>query len=327
LRIALAGLGSAATRAHVPAINWLSGEPPVTIAAVADPSRECRRQARSLVPAIPIFEDAATMLATVPSDVLVIAAQPAAHADLILLGAASDRHVICEKPLVLDSTRQEQVAAAYRHRPDLALVSVHQYRYSPFWVKVSRWLRHLLWLGIPTALDVKIERVATDPNASSNWRTDVASSGGMLADHGVHFLALAYAIRGDIELISARSTLDVPGAEHSHAQARFGSGTLRLLTCTGAPRRSTLLRVSAAGLTLTWRDADVRLALGGHTVRRWTAASLSDRDQVDGLYIPFYREVLANLAHARWRRERTAEALAIGRTVVSMVEQANALHR
>jgi predicted dehydrogenase len=280
-----------------------------------------------LIPAIPIFEDTATMLATVPADVLVIATEPAAHADLIVLGAASGRHVICEKPLVLDSARQEQVAAAYRHRPELALVSVHQYRYAQVWVRISRWLRHVLRLGIPTVLDVKIERVTTDPHASSNWRTDLTCSGGMLADHGVHFFALAYGVGGDIELISARSTLDVSGAEHSHAQAQFGSGVLRLLACTGAPRRTTLLCVSVAGLKLTWQDADVRLAFGGHTVRRWTAASLSDREQVDGLYIPFYRQVLANLAHERWRRERTAEALGIGRTVVSMVEQANALHR
>jgi predicted dehydrogenase len=323
LRVALAGLGSAATRAHLPALDRLQGELPVTIVAAADSSRERRRHVESLVPATPIFGDAAAMLASVPSDVLVIATQPAAHAELILLGAASDRHVVCEKPLVLDGAQHERVAAAYRRRPDLGLIAVHQYRYSPLWAPVSRWLSRLHRLGVPVALDVEVERVAVDPHASSNWRTDVAASGGMLADHGVHFLALAHTIGSDIELTRARRALDTPGGERSYAQARFGSGTLRLITITGAPRRTTLLRASVAGLTLTWRDADAQFAIRGHTVRRWTAASLSDRDQVDDLYVPFYRELLASLAHADWRRERTAEALTIGRAVVSMLEQAN----
>ena len=323
MRVALAGLGSAATRAHLPALDRLGGELPVTIVAATDTNSERRRHVGSLMPTTPIFEDAAAMLARVPSEVLVIAAEPAAHAELILLGAASDRHVVCEKPLVLDGAQRARVEDAYRHRPDLALISVHQYRYSPLWFRVSRWLRRLHRLGAFVALDVEVERVAADPHASSNWRRDVAASGGMLVDHGVHFLALAHTIDSDIELTHARRALDAQGAERSYAQARFGSGTLRLMTVTGARSRTTLLRASVAGLTLTWRDADAQLAVRGHTVRRWTAASLSDRDQVDGLYVPFYRESLANLAHADWRRVRTAEALTIGRTVVSMLEQAN----
>jgi predicted dehydrogenase len=323
LRVALAGLGSAATRAHLPALDLLHGELPITIVAAADTSRERRRYVESLVPAPPIFEDAATMLAHVPSDVLVIATQPTAHAELILLAAANDRHVICEKPLLLDGAQHDRVADVYRRRPDLALISVHQYRYSPLWARVSPWLRRLHRLGVAVALEAEVERVAADPHASSNWRTEVAASGGMLADHGVHFLALAHTIDGDIELTCARRALDAPGGERSYAQARFGSGTLRLVTITGAPRRTTLLRASVADLALTWRDADAQLAVRGRTVHRWAAASLSDRDQVDDLYVPFYRESLANLIHAGWRRERTAEALTIGRVVVSMLEQAN----
>ena len=314
------GLGSAATRAHLPALNQLGNEFPVALVAAADISRERRRHAESLLPDTPLFANASDMVATVGFDVLVIATQPSAHAELIVLGVSNGKHVVCEKPLVLDYSQHARVATVYRSRPDLALIPVHQYRYSPLWALISQWLSRLDRVGLPVTLEVEVERAGADPHAASNWRTNVAASGGMLADHGAHFLALAHSVSADIAVTKASSTRDPTGVEFSHARARVGSGTLRLTTVNGTPNRSTQVRASLAGLALSWRDAEAQIGLHGHTLLHWRVASLSNRDYVDSLYVCLYRDMLANLGRANWRRARTAEALAIGTAVVSMLE-------
>jgi hypothetical protein len=41
---------------------------------------------------------------------------------------------------------------------------------------------------------------------------------------------------------------------------------------------------------------------------------------VNGLYTSLYREVVARLPEPRWRERRTGEALAVNRTLVSLLE-------
>jgi predicted dehydrogenase len=324
LRIALAGLGSAATRAHLPALERLNREFPLTLVAAADPSAERRRLVDSFLRDTPVFEEAHDMLATVQCDTLVIATPPACHGELILLGARYGVHVVCEKPLVLDRHQQAQVAELYRSRPELALIAVHQYRHSPLWALASSWLRHVDRSGMPIILDVEVQRSVADPYATSDWRTQLAASGGALADHGVHFLALAHTISNDIDVRWARRELDGGGGEHSRARVSFGSGVLNLATFTGAPQRSTALHARVTGAVLRWRDYEAEIILLGRTVRRWPVESLSDREHIDELYVPFYRDTLANLTDPDWRRARTDEALRIGGAVVAMLKDADA---
>jgi len=308
-------------RGHLPALVRLEAEGRLTLVAAADPDGDRRVAAAPQLAGRPIFETAEEMLASVPATVLVVAAEPRSHAGLVALGARHGLHVVCEKPLTLDPDEQEELARAYADRRGPAIVSVHQYRYSPAWGRFARWGRVADWLRTPFELAVCVERDGTDRHAASPWRADVARSGGMLADHGVHYLALGWTISDELGSVDVSRTWTSTGREQSRARLRLGSGTLALEVNGAAPARRTCVELRAANVVLNWTDAQATLTAGGRVVSRRRTEALSDRQHVDALYLPFYRDVAVGLASATWRLRRTAETLTVSATLLALLEQ------
>jgi predicted dehydrogenase len=322
VRIALAGLGSAAERGHLPAIAQLVSRGIASLVGAADPSEDARSvaAARLQPQSPPLFASAEQMLDAVDCELLVIAAEPPAHADLIERGLAGNLHVVCEKPLVLTREHYERVAQAHARRPDLAIVPVHQYRYSPTWISISRWARMATRLRVPFRMVADVERPTTDSFAASAWRTDLDRSGGMLADHGVHYLSLAWTIDPHLDVLAGARTFEADG-ERSVASLRLGSGVLTIRVRTGAPARRTAISLEAAGAQLSWCDEALAVALGGRPVLARPVAGLADRAHVDALYGRFYADLARNLRRPAWRAQRTAEALLVGRALLELLER------
>lgn len=322
MRIAIAGLGSAAMRGHLPAIARLASRGAVTLVSAADPSEDARLAAAARFRTNPpaLFTGAQEMLDAVECEILVIAAEPSVHADLTELGLATGAHVVCEKPLVLTRKHYEQVAQAHARRPELAIVPVHQYRYSPTWASISRWARMATRLRVPFRLVADVERPATDPFAASSWRSDLDRSGGMLADHGVHYLALAWTIDPYLDVLAGVRTWDEEG-ERSVASLRLGSGVLTIRVRTGAQVRCTAISLEVAGAKLSWRDEALAVSLGRRPVFARSVEGLADRDHVDALYERFYADLARNLRRPAWRAHRTVEALLVGRALLALLEQ------
>jgi predicted dehydrogenase len=319
VRIALAGLGTAAARGHLPVIARLASEGTLSFAGAAEPDPRRRTHANADLPTAPLFESAGEMLEHVGADVLVVAADPGAHAGLIVLGLERGLHVVCEKPLVLTSPDYHRIAVAHSRRPDLALISVHQYRYSPTWRAMFWWARLAARLHLPFSLEVEVQRREVDALAASPWRSQVESSGGMLADHGVHYLALAWTVVHDLDVLAGSRTATAEG-ERVGASVRIGSGVLTVQGCTGRPARRTRVILRAAGLDLCWRDMSFEIAAGKRTVFRRSVPTLADRRHVDSLYEHLYRDLVRNLPRPPWRAERTVEALTVGRALLSLLE-------
>lgn len=319
MRIVIAGLGGAARRAHIPAIDALA--PRATLVAAADPDPlSCQRLAEAH-PEVPTFASAQEMLSAVACDVLVVAADPSAHPELVTLGLRHGRHVVCEKPLTLTRSDHVQITAVSARRPDLALVPVHQYRYSTHWVAMARWIRAAIITRRRYRLTIDIHRPGTDPHATSPWRADLTKSGGMLADNGVHFLALAWHVHPQLDLIRASRDIDREGHEHSTSTHQLGPGTLTIRTRIGAPARTTHLVLRFGTLATTWHDDLARVQIGHHTIRQRRVDALSDRAYVDSLYRPLYCDVLKRLSGDNWRTYRTRETLAVSDTLLTLLER------
>jgi predicted dehydrogenase len=323
LRVALAGLGAAALRGHMPALTRLEREGVLTLVGAADPDVDRRTVAGAEQPAVPLFPSAEAMIDAVRADLLVVATGPSAHAPIAVLGAKHGMHVLCEKPLAVTRAQHDQIAAAYQDHPSLGLVAVHQYCYAPMWISVARWARLADRLGIPFSCVVHVERDGTDRHAVSSWREDVPTSGGMLADHGVHFLALGYTISSDLEVLDVSRTRDRGCAERSAATVRLGSGTLELHVSAAAPTRRTRLSLRSGCILFEWNNETALLLAGKRIVHSWRAAPLSDRRYVDRLYVPLYRDLIGGLRDTSWRTSRTAEALTVGRVLVNLLEMAS----
>jgi len=316
MRIALAGLGGAATRGHLPAL--IRNRPDLQLVAATDP--DPGRPLPAALSAIPRFDDAQEMLERIECDVLAIATEPQQHAPLIALAIERGLHVVCEKPLTVTRSDLDAVARLCAERPDLAVVPVHQYRYSPPWAGVSRWARWAARLGRLQLLSVDVQRVGTDRHASSPWRSDLPTAGGMLADAGVHFLALAWSIDPRLDLLAAVRRCDETGGERSSALFQMRSGLLKLQVWNRAPVRRTSLDLRLTGASLAWRDHAASLRVGGLDLRREVAA-LSDRAHVDSLYEPLYRDLAASLHSEVWRARQTSEALGVTAALVDLLER------
>jgi predicted dehydrogenase len=321
LRISIAGLGAAAVRGHLPALLRLESEHRAKVVAAADPDASRRAAIASSLPGVPLFTGAPEMLAEVRSELLVVATEPRAHYSLARLGTQHEQHVLCEKPFVLSPEQYADVAAGCAARPDLGMAAVHQYRYSPAWASVAATARFLESAGRRFTLAATVDRPGTDRHARTPWRSDPDESGGMLADHGVHFLALAWTICDELEVVTGSRTA-LGEVERSAARVRLGRGVLDLSLRGGADCRRTCIDLRSAELRLLWGDASFEVFARGARVMCRRVAALSDRRHVDALYVPLYRELVARAHDQSWWRHRTAEALGVTRALVDLLELA-----
>jgi predicted dehydrogenase len=323
MRVALAGLGGAAVHGHLPAIRSLEEKRRLRLVAAADPTFESRMRFERALGCVPVFTSVESMLSSVQSDVLVIATEPSSHAGLIELGFSHDVHVVCEKPLALTEHHRANVQAAVEGSRDLAIVSVHQYRYSPTWVRLSPLMRVANALHVPFSVLAEVCRHGVeDHHAASSWRTELSASGGILADHGAHFIALAWTIDQGLSVLGGERVWEGSGAERSWGSIRVGSGVLELRMSTTSSTRRTRVEVRTPGVAIDWQARSVDLRVAGRRIASWRAGALSDRDYLDSLYHAFYADLLQNLSDDAWRTRRTAESLAVGRILVDLLERA-----
>ena len=319
MRVALAGLGAAAQRGHLPAIERHAAAGTMDLVAAADPDAVARDRTTRRLPRTPLFASADAMLAAVECELVVIAASSPSHVDLVAVALQRGAHVLCEKPLALTLAGYESVARAYARHPGAGLVSVHQYRYSPGWIAILRTARLAARMHLPFKVSADVERVGVDALAASPWRADVARSGGIFADHGVHFLALAWGIDCDLDVLAmARSRREV--GERASAFVRLGSGALALQLRTGAPDRHTSVLFEAGNVALTWSGATLALRVGPRLVFTRRVPDLADRAHVDALYHRLYDDIVQNLARASWRAQRSAETLVVGRALLELLD-------
>ena len=320
MRVALAGLGGAALRGHLPALRQLTALRTAELVAVCDPNPARLTEAARLIPDVPRYPDIQSLLEDLDPEVLAIATDPAVHVELATHGMAHGCDILCEKPVALSRADYQQLREARERWLDRAVVPVHQYRYSPPWARFAAWARALP--DEPIYLTVQVERPGTDPHAASPWRADPRSGGG-LADHGVHYLALARELRRPMSVHTAKRTYDNLGREQVRCQLGIGPGVFELAVNYGAQQRRTTVTLHLDARSLRWCGSELTWANAGRPVRHRQVPALSDRTHVDSLYLPLYEEFLANRASHGWRGERWQEVLEVGEMVVEVAALAD----
>jgi predicted dehydrogenase len=324
LRVALVGIGSAATRAHLPALREAEETGTVRVVGVCDPDRERRDAVIAGHPEAAGFAENDEMLDATSPDVLAIATPPSAHLGEIAAAAARDVHVLCEKPLGLsedDVSTLRSLAAAHPH---LALATVHQYRFATPW----RWMTHAtagaLRAGEPFQMDVEVERPGTDPLSAGSWRADPEHEGGILGDHAVHYLALFELLDPSCEVVSCHR--EGPGGrEVASLEVRLGAcGVARVDVSYAGSRRGNLMRLvrPAQCLEVEWRDAAVAVVHDGRPSALRSVASLSDRAVVNALYSPMYEELIEGLDTPTWRVQATAHTMGAAELLAAAIRLA-----
>ncbi|WNQ10668.1 Gfo/Idh/MocA family oxidoreductase [Paenibacillus aurantius] len=104
-------------RTHAEAIRKLSLEEGVEL-KVADPNPQARSSFAELFPEAVVFSDAQEMLSekAEDDDIVIVGTPPVTHCPLSKLALESGRHVLCEKPLVMNREEaQELLETANKH--------------------------------------------------------------------------------------------------------------------------------------------------------------------------------------------------------------------
>ena len=219
------------------------------------------------------------MLDATPPDLLVIATPPSAHLAEMAAAAARDVHVLCEKPLGLsrdDVATLRDLASAH---PDLALATVHQYRFATPWRWIARAAGGAVAGDEPFAVRVEVERPGTDPLSAGGWRADPEHEGGILGDHAVHYLALFELLDPGCTVVACHRR-GAGGREVASIDVRIGvAGAGRIDTSYAGSRRSNVVRLErpAQCLEMEWRDAACASCTTGCAARpaRWPRSAIA----------------------------------------------------
>ncbi len=257
----------------------------------------------------------------VESDLLVIAADPSAHADLAMLGAANGQHILCEKPAGITSSQLAALAAIRERHPERGLIASYQYRFSRQWSLFARFLKAAARSSRPVTMSVDVMRPYTDQHAVSDWREDPAMGGG-LADHAVHFMALAREMSGPLEVLDAERRYDGHGRERVNAHLTVGENRIDMSVSYQAPERSTRLAVTCDSFLLHCKDSALALEQGDRESSQISLPALSNRGHVDALYGPMYRDLLVGIEEPNWRRLRAEELLDVSRCLTVLLATA-----
>jgi predicted dehydrogenase len=154
---------------------------------VADVIPARREAAARRLPGARIYSSHRELLAAETAlDALIVTTPPAFHAGAVVDGLRAGLHVLCEKPLTLDSDAFSSIRAE-AVRAGRAAYCVNNWAYSPQWSRLLEAAASGL-LGALRHVDIRVLR--TKPSASAlpgDWRKDPEiAGGGIFVDHGWH---------------------------------------------------------------------------------------------------------------------------------------------
>jgi predicted dehydrogenase len=188
LKGALVGYGAVAHNAHAPALRGCEG---LAIVAVVDADPARLRLAEEAFPGARPYPSLEALLDTETNlDFLDLATPPWLHGRQVLMAIERGLHVLCEKPLTLDTAEYDRIAETARRR-ERAIFTVNNWACAPIWAKAAE-LSAADVLG--EVHHAELHAVRTKPSAAAgpgDWRTDSKlAGGGILVDHGWHNLYL-----------------------------------------------------------------------------------------------------------------------------------------
>ncbi len=189
-------------RAQLPAFRAAGLE----VVALAGQQRE-KTQRIAYHHAIPYATDAWHTLVEHADVALVsVVTPPRLHCEMAIAALQAGKHVLCEKPMALNTTQAEQMLATASARPAQMALLDHELRYLPALQK-GRELVEQGALGTFRRAEVRtITSMRTSRQQAWDWWSDAQESGGALATVSTHQIdMLRYLIGADA--VTARGTL------------------------------------------------------------------------------------------------------------------------
>jgi predicted dehydrogenase len=272
VRIAIIGAGAVSDYHHVPAIRL---DPRARLAGVCDASCDLVEKRRKDWNCDFVTTDFQTICADPNVDAVIIATPNFTHQAITLAAAKHGKHVMCEKPLALNSA---EVRSMYHACRDAGVVhmTAFTYRFAPS----MRYMRHLAKSGALGELrHFRSQRFLDWPETSWGWRQYKAQAGaGDLFDMTIHRIDFALDLLGPLKTLCG-------------ATARYAPRTKTVDGKDCAPSEvddwSSLIGEFASGATGVWEGTTLAKGYGfkgfGH---EWAEINGSVASAVYRLHMP-----------------------------------------
>lgn len=182
LRVAVIGTGFGA-RVQLPALMSMGD---VQVVALCGRDEEKTKAIAAQFSVQAVYTDYEQMLVDVQPDIVSITTPPATHNPMTVAALQVGAHVICEKPMALDTAEAEEMLQVAEQLQRVHAIDF-EFRYLP-----ARYYQKVLvdqgYIGEPLLLEAAwIAPMRWDPRAW-NWWSDAGQGGGMLGAVGSHLI-------------------------------------------------------------------------------------------------------------------------------------------
>ena len=133
-------------------------------------------------------------------DAVVVAVPNYLHREVVLAALEAGKHVLCEKPLAMNSAQAREMLNAAQ-----SAGRVHMTAFTYHFAPAIQYLKHLVKRGdLGEIRSVRAAYLMAFGGHLSGWRSSKKLAGsGVLADIGSHLIHLVRSLAGDIEAVSA----------------------------------------------------------------------------------------------------------------------------
>ena len=193
IKTAVIGYGFSARTFHIPFLQSLAE---FEFCAIASSQHELVQQQ---LPGVVCYTDADSLLAKSDAELVIITSPNHSHAALVEQALLHNKHVIVEKPFVIDVAAGEKLIALAKAK-NLMLSVYHNRRWDGDFLTVKKLLADKT-LGELRVFESHFDRFR--PTVRQRWRETALEGGGLLFDLGPHLIDQALQLFGKPEAITA----------------------------------------------------------------------------------------------------------------------------
>jgi predicted dehydrogenase len=172
-------------------------------------------------------------------DLVCITTPPILHREMVLLSLENEKHVLCEKPMAMNTAEAEEMKAAARGKPLLAIID-HELRFQDGRLSAYAMLREGAIGKVRHVKSIFQAPHRGDPNIPWNWWSDIEQGGGALGAINSHIIdSLHWFLDTDISRVfcqlhtnvkerrdSTGAMRDVTADDEANMLLRFADGEL-----------------------------------------------------------------------------------------------------
>lgn len=141
------------------------------------------------------------------------------HRDALLSAMRHQKHIYCDKPLVVTIEEAAEIRAALRDYRGTAQMTF-QNRFFPATLRAKQLVEEGFLGRLLEFRGAYLHAGSADPNAPMKWKLSKASGGGVIADLASHVLDLVHHLVGDYASVLAETKIAYPARPSADNPAR-----------------------------------------------------------------------------------------------------------